>query len=73
MLLILWHLVFLLVPYSLMAEAADNVASASAAAFSSASSDWSIVAPAANVASLALRPKVATMHVYIISGGSTPI
>ena len=58
LLLLQGHLVFLPVSYSLMAEAAASVASASADAFSSASSAWSIVAPAASAASLALRPKV---------------
>jgi len=66
------HLVFLPVPYSLIAEAADSVASASADAFSSASSAWFMVAPAACAASLALRPKVATMHACNTSGGSAP-
>ena len=73
MLLLLGHLVFLPMSYSLMAEDADSVASAFVAAFSSVSSAWSIVAPVASVASLALRPKVAMMPAYTISGGSAPI
>ena len=53
-------------------EAADNVVFASAAAFSFASSAWSFVAPAANVASLDLRPNAATMLACTTSGGSVP-
>ena len=67
------HLVFLLVPHSLIAEAAESVAYASAAALSSASNVWSMVAPAANrAASLPPRPKVATMLACTTYGGVGP-
>jgi hypothetical protein len=50
-----------------VAKASAIDASASAAAFSFASNAYSIVAPAASVASLTMRPKVATMSAWMIS------
>jgi len=64
---ILVYLVFLPVPYSLMAEASAIDTAASAAAFSSSFIAYSTVAPATSAASLTLRPKVATMSACMTS------
>ena len=61
------YLIFLPVPYSLIAEASVTDAFAFAVAFYSTSSAWSIGAPATSATSLAMRPKVAMMSACMTS------